>query len=161
VYIEASAPTRIDLAGGTLNIWPLYLFDNWDVIKRHIDGDKTVRSSFERIRDIATAMRAALGAGDWPEVERQVAEEWNNRKRLAPGVTTPEIDSLLASAAAAGAHGGKVCGAGGGGCLFCISDPSDVPAIRRALADGGARVLDFEVEREGLRMVSPDGAPVG
>jgi galactokinase/mevalonate kinase-like predicted kinase len=102
VYIEASAPTRIDLAGGTLDIWPLYLFDNWDVIKRHIDGDKTVRASFERIRDIATAMRAALETGDWPEVGRQVAEEWNNRKRLAPGVTTPEIDSLLASAAAAG-----------------------------------------------------------
>ncbi len=154
MYIEASAPTRIDLAGGTLDIWP-------DVIKRHIDGDKTVRASFERIRDIATAMRAALEAGDWPEVGRQVAEEWNNRKRLAPGVTTPEIDSLLASAAAAGARGGKVCGAGGGGCLFCISDSSDVPAIRRALADGGARVLDFEVEREGPRIMSPDAAPVG
>lgn len=46
VYIEASAPTRIDLAGGPLDIWPLYLFHE------HIDGDATVHASFARIRDI-------------------------------------------------------------------------------------------------------------
>ncbi len=42
---------------------------------------------------------------------------------------------MLAAAARAGARGGKVCGAGGGGCLFCIGDPEDVPGIRAALAD--------------------------
>jgi len=44
-----------------------------------------------------------------------IAEEWNNRKRLAPGVTTPVIDSLIARAKAAGAIAAKVCGGGGGG----------------------------------------------
>ena len=54
---------------------------------------------------------------------------------------------MLAAAGEAGATGGKVCGAGGGGCLFCIGEPDDVPAIRRALAQRGARVLDFHVIR--------------
>ena len=130
--------------------------NNWEVTKRHIDGDRTVHASFSRIRDIAAAMRQALEAGDWPQVGYQVAEEWENRKRLAPGVTTAEIDALLAAAASAGALGGKVCGAGGGGCLFCIGDPVDVPAIRAALAKGGARILDFEIERDGLRVESRD-----
>jgi D-glycero-alpha-D-manno-heptose-7-phosphate kinase len=131
--------------------------NNWEVTKRHIDGDATVRESFNRIRDIAVSMRQALQARDWQEVGRQIAAEWDNRKRLAPGVTTPGIDALLEAARRAGAVGGKVCGAGGGGCLFCLSEPGDVPAVRDALARGGARVLDFGIEREGLRIHTAAG----
>jgi D-glycero-alpha-D-manno-heptose-7-phosphate kinase len=130
--------------------------NNWEVTKRHIDRDPDVYARFARIRDIASAMREALEAHDWPEVGRQISEEWENRKRLAPGVTTPAIESMLAAARAAGAMAGKVCGAGGGGCLFCIGDPADVPAIRRALHDAGARLLDFTIEREGLRLEALD-----
>jgi D-glycero-alpha-D-manno-heptose-7-phosphate kinase len=124
--------------------------NNWDVTKRHIDGDVTVRTAFARIRDIAAAMRAALDRRDWPEVGRQIAAEWENRKRLAPGVTTPAIDAMLAAAGRAGSLGGKVCGAGGGGCLFCFGDPGDIPAIRQALHDAGARILDFTIDPRGL-----------
>ena len=124
--------------------------NNWEVTKRHIDGDKAVQLSFARIRDIAAAMRAALERRDWPEVGRQIAAEWDNRKRLAPGVTTPEIDAMLESARRAGAISGKVCGAGGGGCLFCFAEPDAIPAVRNALAAAGARVLDFRIESRGL-----------
>ena len=126
--------------------------NNWDVTKRHIDGDRVVQGSFARIRDIAAAMRVALEAQDWPEVGRQVAAEWENRKKLAPGVTTPAIDAMLDAARRAGAMSGKVCGAGGGGCLFCISEPERTPRVRTALAAAGARVLDCRVETDGLRM---------
>jgi D-glycero-alpha-D-manno-heptose-7-phosphate kinase len=124
--------------------------NNWDVTKRHIDGDVQVHRSFARIRDIAGAMRTALERHDWQEVGRQIAAEWDNRKQLAPGVTTPEIDAMLTAAANAGATGGKVCGAGGGGCLFCFGDPADVPAMRQALSESGARVLDFTIDPRGL-----------
>jgi D-glycero-alpha-D-manno-heptose-7-phosphate kinase len=124
--------------------------NNWEMTKRHIDGDREVQSCFGKIRDIAIAMRSALEAHDWPEVGRFVDEEWQNRKRLAPGVTTAAIDAMLGAARTAGAWGGKVCGAGGGGCLFCIGEPETVPAIRRALESAGARVLDFRIERHGL-----------
>ena len=109
-----------------------------------------MHDSFDRIRDIAAAMRSALERLDWPEVGRQVGQEWENRKRLAPGVTTPAIDALLHAARQAGAVAGKVCGAGGGGCLFCIVDPDRVTAVRAALAAAGARVLDCAIERTGL-----------
>ncbi len=124
--------------------------NNWDVTKRHIDGDPGVQRSFARIRDIAAAMRTALERRDWHEVGRQIAYEWENRKQLAPGVTTPEIDAMLEAARKAGAIGGKVCGAGGGGCLFCFGDPADIPDIRQALHESGARVLDFTIESRGL-----------
>ena len=124
--------------------------NNWEVTKRHIDGDRQVRASFARIRDIAVAMRDALEQRDWTSVGRHIAEEWDNRKKLAPGVTTTEIDGMLERARQAGATGGKVCGAGGGGCLFAFAEPEHIPAVRRALEEAGARVLDFTIEERGL-----------
>ena len=124
--------------------------NNWEITKKHIDGDRHVFDCFERIRDTAVAMRAALAAGDWDGVGRAVADEWENRKRLAPGVSTPVIDELVARAKQAGATGAKVCGAGGGGCLFCFGPPDRREAIRAALTQAGARLLDFTIERHGL-----------
>jgi D-glycero-alpha-D-manno-heptose-7-phosphate kinase len=126
--------------------------NNWEITKRHIDGDRRIHGHFERIRDIAIAMREALEAGAWDEVGRQIAAEWDNRKALAPGVTTPVIEQLMARAREAGALAAKVCGAGGGGCLFCYGDPPRMAAVRRALRDGGARLLDYRLEPEGLRI---------
>ncbi len=126
--------------------------NNWEITKRHIDGDRRIFDCFERIRDTATAMRAALERGDWEEVGRQIATEWENRKRLAPGVTTPTLDDLIARAHAAGATGAKVCGAGGGGCLFCYGPPDKRGAIAAALAAGGARLLEYRIESEGLHV---------
>jgi D-glycero-alpha-D-manno-heptose-7-phosphate kinase len=124
--------------------------NNWDITKRHIDGDRHVFDCFERIRDTAADMREALSRGDWDRTAACVATEWENRKRLAPGVTTPAIEQLIARAAAAGATAAKVCGAGGGGCMFCLADPGNVAAVRDALAGGGARLLDFRIETTGL-----------
>jgi D-glycero-alpha-D-manno-heptose-7-phosphate kinase len=126
--------------------------NNWEITKRHIDGDRHIFDCFERIRDTAAAMRIALQQGDWDQVGRHIATEWDNRKRLAPGVTTPTIENLIARATAAGATAAKVCGAGGGGCLFCYGPPAARPAIASALRDAGARLLDYRIEAEGLRI---------
>ena len=124
--------------------------NNWEITKRHIDGDRHIFDCFERIRDTAVAMRAALERGDWDEVGRQIAVEWDNRKRLAPGVTTPTIDDLIARATAAGATAAKVCGAGGGGCLFCYGPPRARRGDRR-----GAR----RRRRARARLPHRDGRP--
>jgi D-glycero-alpha-D-manno-heptose-7-phosphate kinase len=126
--------------------------NNWDIFKRHIDGDRVVFDAFERIRDIAETMRLALEQHDWPGVGRALDAEWETRKQLAPGVTTPIIDDLIGRARAAGALAAKVCGAGGGGCLVCYVEPGGTAGVRAALAAGGARVLDFGIDGEGLRV---------
>lgn len=125
--------------------------NNWEITKRHLDGDGEVFDCFERIRDTAAALRVALERADFDEVGRQIAREWQNRKRLAPGVTTPTIELLIARAEAAGATAAKVCGAGGGGCLFTYGPPDARAAIAEALTAGGARILDYRIETEGLR----------
>ena len=67
-------------------------------------------------------------------------------------MTTATIDDLIARAMAAGATAAKVCGAGGGGCLFCYGPPAARPAIAAALCAGGARLLEYRIETEGLRV---------
>jgi D-glycero-alpha-D-manno-heptose-7-phosphate kinase len=126
--------------------------NNWEITKRHIDGDREIFDCFERIRDTAVALRTALEREDWDDVGRQIAQEWSNRTRLAPGVTTPAIDDLIARAQGAGATAAKVCGAGGGGCLFCYGPPAARQDIADALARGGARILDYTVEPQGLTL---------
>jgi D-glycero-alpha-D-manno-heptose-7-phosphate kinase len=124
--------------------------NNWDITKKHIDGDQHIFDCFERIRDTAATMRDALASGNWDGVGSAIAEEWQNRKLLAPGVTTPAIEQLIARAARAGATGSKVCGAGGGGCMFSFGPPDRRSEIAEALAAGGARVLDYTFEQHGL-----------
>lgn len=124
--------------------------NNWEITKAHIDGDRRVFDCFERIRDTAARMREVLVRGDWEAVGQAIDEEWANRRRLAPTVSTPIIDALIAQGRAAGATAAKVCGAGGGGCLFCYGPPERQADIRAALNAGGARVLDYRFERQGL-----------
>ncbi|MFN8644556.1 MAG: GHMP kinase [Candidatus Binatia bacterium] len=128
--------------------------NNWDITKRRIDGEAAVAAAFDGIVGATARMRAALEAGDWPAVGRALADEWATRTQLAPGVSTPEIDRLLAAASAAGAWAGKVCGAGGGGCVFALTPPERREAVRAAWRAAGARVLDAAVEPRGLEVTT-------
>ena len=124
--------------------------NNWDVMMRRINGDRIAQESFDGIRDAAAGVRLALERGQWNDLSMHLNAEWEHRKRLAPTVTTEAIDLLLARARAAGATAGKVCGAGGGGCLFCLTEPARRAGVADALVQGGAQVLPFEIDRKGL-----------
>jgi D-glycero-alpha-D-manno-heptose-7-phosphate kinase len=126
--------------------------NNWDVMCRRISGDPVVVAAFDGIRDAALGLRTAVESADWTGVAKQLACEWEHRKRLGPTVTTDRIDELFAQARSAGALAGKVCGAGGGGCLFCFVDPDRRDAVATALASGGATVLPFSLEADGLQI---------
>ena len=126
--------------------------NNWDVTKRHIDGDRSVIGLLGAIADVAATMRRALEIHDWAEVGKQIAREWELRKRLAPGVTTPTVEALVHSGIAAGAQAAKICGAGGGGCLLFLADPSDVPGVRQGLSEAGADVIDASIDINGLKI---------
>jgi D-glycero-alpha-D-manno-heptose-7-phosphate kinase len=125
--------------------------NNWDIMKRHIDGDMDLFQLFNGIRDSALQMREALLTDDWERVSSTMRAAYPNRKRLAPSVTTPQMEMLVAKALANGAEAAKVCGAGGGGCIAFLCAEGRKSDVERALAaEEGAVVLKWEVAREGL-----------
>jgi D-glycero-alpha-D-manno-heptose-7-phosphate kinase len=124
--------------------------NNWEVTKLYIDGDKGVHRNFDQISGIAHAMRGALGASDWAEVARLLREEWTFRKRNAPGITTPLIDELVKVTKKAGAVGAKVCGAGGGGCVFFLVEPGTKERVGALIGKAGATVLPVQVAPKGV-----------
>ena len=125
--------------------------NNWDIFKRHIDRDPELFAIFEKIREAATRMRDALLRSDWNAVAKVMREAYPNRKRLAPGITTPHMDMLVEKALANGAEAAKVCGAGGGGCIAFLCNEEHKQEVERALAsEAGIEVLDWKVSREGL-----------
>lgn len=74
-------------------------------------------------------------------------EGWQTKRKLSAGVSSPEIDALYDAALAAGATGGKLCGAGGGGFLLMV-----VPSHARARfeeAMNGACLIPVGMDRQG------------
>ena len=125
--------------------------NNWDITKRHIDGDPELFHLFDGIRDSSLRMREALLANDWQAVSETMREAHPNRKRLAPGVTTPQMDMLVEKALQNGAEAAKVCGAGGGGCIAFLCAEGRRADVERALdEEEGVEVLDWQLSREGL-----------
>ncbi len=126
--------------------------NNWEVMKAHIEGDRRVHRNFDEIAAIARAMRAALEKGDWNEVGRLLREEWAHRRRNVPTITTELIDRLVKVTRRVGALGAKVCGAGGGGCVFFLVDPGAQERVSAAIVREGAELLPVQVAPRGVQV---------
>ena len=125
--------------------------NNWEVLKRYLDGDRRVRRNFSGIASTSAAMREALRDNNWTRMTRLLDREWHPRRRNAPAIATPFIDRLVAIARRYGAAG-KVCGAGGGGGVVFICAPAKRGALAQALAKAGATLLPFKLARRGVQV---------
>lgn len=120
----------------------------WGAYARHEDA---VTGALLALKQYGTAMRDALAGSDFGGVREVMKENWTQQKRLHPSVTNETVDAIFDVAMRNGASAGKACGAGGGGALvFYASSDGDAVSLRRALAAGGADVIAFHFEPEGL-----------
>jgi D-glycero-alpha-D-manno-heptose-7-phosphate kinase len=124
--------------------------NNWQIYKRQIDGKKKVHKGLDKIAQSAVEMEKALESGNMEAAGLALRHEWENRKALIDGVSNDEIEAAIAAATGAGAWGGKVCGAGGGGCVVFLMPPDKKDAVRAALASVPGRVLEVTPVAHGL-----------
>ncbi len=116
-----------------------------------------VVESLHRIKGLAWEMRSALVSGDLDAFGRTLDLAWREKRRLSDKISNAAIDAWYTAAIDAGALGGKIAGAGGGGFLLLDCPERKQPAVRRALADFGLREMPFMLERDGVRVL--DGLP--
>jgi D-glycero-alpha-D-manno-heptose-7-phosphate kinase len=133
---------------------------NWRVVRRRLDGDRPTCKAFAAIAEAAVGCRVALLAGDEAGVGEAIRREWKARRRLAPEVSTPELDDLVRTACEQGAMAAKACGAGGGGSVVVWHPPglreSIVEALDAAVDNG--RFLSAGTALEGCRIAVPPGS---
>ena len=107
--------------------------------------------AMDRIKELAHETKRALLLGDIPAFGSLLDEGWQAKKRMAEGITNPRIDDVYRSARKAGALGGKVSGAGGGGFMFFVVDPTKRFAVQESLLAEGAELVNFTFVDEGMR----------
>jgi D-glycero-alpha-D-manno-heptose-7-phosphate kinase len=127
---------------------------NWDMVRRRLDRDRRTVRALDGIVSAAREMRRALVSGDWKRAGEALGEEMAHRRRMSPLVASGPVGPLLAAGKKAGAWGGKVCGAGGGGCVVFLAPPERIGAIERAVRRGGAGILRFQFARRGATVTS-------
>jgi D-glycero-alpha-D-manno-heptose-7-phosphate kinase len=128
--------------------------NNWQLFKGLIDKNPEVDAKFRAICDATQKVETALLKQDFKGVVSAVREEWETRKTLASGISTPEMDEAYARAKKVTDIAFKVCGAGGGGCFFVVLPEKDATLkerVKQAVLEAGEiRHLPFEAVPHGL-----------
>jgi D-glycero-alpha-D-manno-heptose-7-phosphate kinase len=116
-----------------------------------------VASSIERMVWLADDLRAQLIRGQTDRIGPVLDRAWQLKKQMGSRVTNDRLDRYYARALAAGSDGGKVLGAGGGGCIL-LSVPSRAHRrVRAAMQAAGLSELPFRIEPEGSKIIYVGG----
>ncbi len=120
-------------------------------IELYREGREDTILGMKQLQELAYAMRDAVESGDVDELGASLRDAFRAKRRMNPHIAehTP-IEAMLALAHAAGATGGKICGAGGGGYLLLYCRPSAQPLVIRELERLGAQFAPFTLSPLGV-----------
>jgi D-glycero-alpha-D-manno-heptose-7-phosphate kinase len=104
-----------------------------------------------RMKELAYAGRDELIAGNIDAIGEYLHEGWMLKQQLASRISNPEINNIYDTAKSAGAIGGKITGAGGGGFFLLYCTHGKQESVRSALA--GLQELSFLLEHDGSKVI--------
>jgi D-glycero-alpha-D-manno-heptose-7-phosphate kinase len=105
------------------------------------------------IHESAVKLRRDLQRGDIGAVGECLHRSWMAKRQLAHGISDPWIDHWYEAARSAGASGGKIAGAGGGGFLLLYCEPEQQDQVTAALKATGLNRMDFRFESGGAMVI--------
>ncbi len=117
------------------------------------ERDGTVLQALHNIKQVAGEVQICLERGDLDEFARLLDYSWQEKCRLAPGLSTGFIDECYALALQHGATAGKITGAGGGGFLLLYCHEHVQDAVTRALEGRGLKRMNFRFDHQGATVV--------
>jgi D-glycero-alpha-D-manno-heptose-7-phosphate kinase len=115
-------------------------------------GDVPVVRALADLKEITFEMALALREHDIDGLARLVSTHWSRQHSMHPAITTPRIDAVIDTATRHGALGGKVLGAGGGGCVMVIADAGREREVAQAVAPLGSRV-EYTIDPVGFTIL--------
>lgn len=125
------------------------------IIERQSDNFRAGRSSsieaMDALKSLSYQMRDALLTNSLDRLGTLLHEAWQAKKAMAEGISNPRIDEIYETARAAGALGGKITGAGGGGFMFFLCAPARRFAVQRVLRELDCQLVDFSFTKDGVK----------
>lgn len=125
-----------------------------EILERQIGNVKNKKeetiNSLHKIKELAYEMKNCLVMGKLGKFGLLLNEAWQAKRNVAFGITNNYIDNLYDSAIKAGALGGKISGAGGGGFMFFFVDADKKYNVLKTLTKKGAQVIDYSFTSNGL-----------
>jgi len=125
------------------------------IIERQVEnyrqGRGEVLQAMDRLKELACEMKKVLLKGKLYELGILMNEAWKYKKRLAQSVTNERIEEIYHEARKAGALGGKISGAGGGGFMFFMCDPRHRFSVQERLKQLDVQLVNFSFVEEGAR----------
>jgi D-glycero-alpha-D-manno-heptose-7-phosphate kinase len=118
-------------------------------IKNYEEKQKDVVSAMDNIKKLAFEMKNALLRGELHRFGELLNEEWHEKKKMAEGISNEIIDRIYEEALKAGAIGGKISGAGGGGFMFFYTEFDKKVSVINRLKELGVQVLPFSFVEDG------------
>jgi len=119
--------------------------------------DAQVTQALHAVKALVDEAQDALEQGDLRRFGELLNVNWQNKKKFAPGVTTPFIDECYEVARDKGAIGGKITGAGGGGFLMLYCEEPYHDQLTRALEAKGLQRMDYRFDVSGARILMNAG----
>jgi D-glycero-alpha-D-manno-heptose-7-phosphate kinase len=107
-------------------------------------------NAMHKTKEIAVRIKEAILKSDLHKVGEILHEGWQYKKQLAEGISNPIIDEIYDAAMRAGALGGKVSGAGGGGFLFFYCPGNSRFSVIETLKQFGGEITPFQFTKTGL-----------
>jgi len=124
--------------------------NNWKIFKDHIDGHDQTYENFEALKGVALNMYESCSNQKWENFGQLFDDEFKARVAISKVFSSPEIERLREVAFEAGAEALKICGAGGGGCVFLWTAPQKKNEVENKCQQAGFQVLKAQPTRAGL-----------
>ena len=115
------------------------------------ENDREIQNNLHEVQEIAYKIKESLHQKNLEDFGRTMHEHWLKKMARNPLVTYPEINNAYEKALAAGAFGGKIVGAGGGGFLLIVSDQPG--RVRQAMKESGFEEVEFRFDYEGTTRI--------
>lgn len=118
--------------------------------KNTSEGDNDAIEAMHNIKQSAKDMKLAVLKGDIDSFADILREGWENKKKMANNITNPMIQEAMDVAMAAGAKAGKVSGAGGGGFIMFVVEPTKKKEVETALKKLNGFIMPFQFSDGGV-----------